>query len=122
MRIRAYYNAYIEPKTAEGIGTSVEFFEDNIPIILKNITKKREGIEIIKGLKDVENTIVATVERDTYDQIQNDIKVKDRVFIYGKEYRVLKIDEIVDNEKYANKIARNPKLYNRYVKKVLILR
>lgn len=122
MRIRAFYNEYIIPTTAEQIGRSVEFFEEDIPIMLTDVTKTKQGIEIVKGLKDVENIIVATVERDVYDAIPNDIKVKDRVFMFGKEYRVLKIDEIIDNQKFANKIARNPELYQRYVKKVIVLK
>lgn len=121
MRVRAYYNEYIKPKSAEEITNNIEYFSDNIPIMITDITKSKEGKEFIKGLKDVEIKIVAKIERDIYDAVTNDVKVKDRVFIFGKEYRVIAVDEIIDNEKFARKIARNSNLYDKYVKKVVIL-
>lgn len=121
MRVRAYYNTYIKPLNAELIDDKLMFSNDDIPIIVKDITKTNEEKEYIKGLKEDEYRLSVVVENDTFDKTTNIIKVKDRVFIYGEEYRVKNVIEKITDPKFSNKIARSPHLYNRYVKKVLIL-
>lgn len=121
MRIRAYYNEYIEPSNAEMISGSTYYRDEDIPIIITDITNTKQSQEFIKGLKQVDYEIVGKVENDVYDNLIQDIKVKDRVFVFGKEYRVKRVEETITNKKFANKVARNPNLYERYKTKIIVL-
>jgi hypothetical protein len=121
MRIRAFYQEYIIPNFAEEVNDKLSYREDLIPIMLYDLTQTNEVKEYIKGLKSDEYSLVVKLANDKYEEINNTVKVRDKLWIFGKEYRVKKVDERIINEKFVNKIARNNALYNRYVEKVLIL-
>ena len=89
--------------------------------MLYDLTQTNEVKEYIKGLKSDEYSLVVKLANDKYEEVNNTVKVRDKIWIFGKEYRVKKVDERIINEKFVNKIARNNALYNRYVEKVLIL-
>jgi hypothetical protein len=121
MRVRAFYQEYIIPNFAEEVNDKLSYREDLIPIMLYDLTQSNEVKEYIKGLKSDEYSLVVKLANDKYEEINNTVKVRDKLWIFGKEYRVKKVDERIINEKFVNKIARNNALYNRYVEKVLIL-
>jgi hypothetical protein len=121
MRVRAFYQEYIIPNFAEEVNEKLSYREDLIPIMLYDLTQTNEVKEYIKGLKSDEYSLVVKLANDKYEEINNTVKVRDKLWIFGKEYRVKKVDERIINEKFVNKIARNNALYNRYVEKVLIL-
>jgi hypothetical protein len=121
MRVRAFYQEYIIPNFAEEVNDKLSYREDLIPIMLYDLTQTNEVKEYIKGLKSDEYSLVVKLANDKYEEINNTVKVRDKLWIFGKEYRVKKVDERIINEKFVNKIARNNALYNRYVEKVLIL-
>jgi hypothetical protein len=121
MRVRAFYQEYIIPNFAEEVNEKLSYREDLIPIMLYDLTQSNEVKEYIKGLKSDEYSLVVKLANDKYEEINNTVKVRDKLWIFGKEYRVKKVDERIINEKFVNKIARNNALYNRYVEKVLIL-
>jgi hypothetical protein len=121
MRVRAFYQEYIIPNFAEEVNDKLSYREDLIPVMLYDLTQSNEVKEYIKGLKSDEYSLVVKLANDKYEEINNTVKVRDKLWIFGKEYRVKKVDERIINEKFVNKIARNNALYNRYVEKVLIL-
>lgn len=121
MRVRAFYQEYIIPNFAEEVNDKLSYREDLIPIMLYDLTQSNEVKEYIKGLKSDEYSLVVKLANDKYEEVNNTVKARDKLWIFGKEYRVKKVDERIINEKFVNKIARNNALYNRYVEKVLIL-
>lgn len=121
MRIRAYYNKYIKPKTAEDIKMGVEFGEEKFNLILFDITNTAEAKEVFKGLKENNYKMVAKAVKDTFQFLDLDIKNKDRVIMLGKEYRVQKVEYKITNQRHANMVAKNNLLFNKYAELYLVL-
>lgn len=122
MRVRAYFNKHIIPSFAEGVSENIEYSKDNIYVVVKDITHTKEAREYIKGLKETEEAMVVKVEADVFGKLPKDIEAKDRMFIFGKEWRVDSVNKKIDNQKAANMIARNENLFDRYSSRVVVLR
>jgi hypothetical protein len=122
MRVRAYYNKHIIPSYAEQVDDSIRYASDDLYILVKDITKTKQALEIIKGLKEAEVKMVVQLENDKFQNTPIDIEPKDRMYIFGKPYIVDSVQEVIENDRLANKVAKNPRLYYRYTTKVIVLK
>lgn len=120
MRVKCFYQESKIPNKAELISQKVSFVEEQIPFIGEIIREKKESYEE-NGFKKTRKVTYLKVEKDSYDRIPIPFKPKDRIYIFEKEYRVLNVEEKIENEKFARKVMLNSSLYDRYVTKVLEL-
>ncbi|NLZ87828.1 MAG: hypothetical protein GX912_12720 [Gammaproteobacteria bacterium] len=121
MEIRAYYQKHIIPEYAEEIESGLKFSPEKYPVLVYDITETKFGKEVIKGLKEVNVKMVVKVKNDTFQSMPVDIEKRDILWIFGKRRNIESIELKITDQKFANIVARNNELFERYAERVLVL-
>lgn len=117
MRIECLYQEAIVPNKLEEMTDGIQFLDGLVPFYAKQIDKQIKGIEKEYGIK--EDEIRMTI-KPIKEGVPIRFKRRDKVIVYGQEYRVLlAIEEIP--RKFRLRASRSVAMYWRYVEQTLVL-
>lgn len=110
MRVLAYYGEAIIPENVENITQDTEFLDGLVPFRCAIEEKTINEIQRIVTIEETDIQVVLNISKE----VPIRFKVKDKIILFDKEYRVKKVVEKVP-DKFKLRASKSKALYERYV-------